>query len=268
MYKLLLVSDQEDVLEAFDQIHNWDYNGFRRPHVRHDLDGARESLQKHHADAIILGLREPEDDEKLLVFLREEYPLLPVCEAGRTPSEALEYLGELQQMLNYIRMDFSSDKYDEHVMMIRARRHLFRKLVGGDRMTTRQLYRKMRMLRSRMDPDKPCILMDLEQSALTEDRLVGRWTDSDHLLEKALFQSFGGDVAGLHVLPLVTKEGKIYVLAGALRGQDQAEDMTAVLDRCVREGIEHMEEYRGLHLRIGEIQIFPSLYAFCTDYAG
>ena len=100
-------------------------------------------------------------------------------------------------MLNYIRVDFSSDNFDEQQMMIRARRHLFRKLVAGGAYTRSQLYRKMRLLRSRMDPDKPCILMDVEQSALEEDRLVGRWQDSDHLLERELYQSFGGDVNGL-----------------------------------------------------------------------
>lgn len=268
MYKLLLVSDQKDVLEAYDQIHNWEYNGFRRPSVRNDLEGAKEGLQKHHTDGIILGLSDEKEQEALTVYLRENYPLLPIVEPGHTPSEALEYLGELQQVLNYIRVDFSSDNFDEQQMMIRARRHLFRKLVAGGAYTRSQLYRKMRLLRSRMEPEKPCIIMDLEQSAQEEDRLVGRWQDSDHLLERELFQSFGGDVAGLHVLPLVTKDGRIYVLAGALRGQEQAEDMMMILDRCVRDGIEHMDEYWGMHLRVGSIQILPSLYAMCTDFVG
>ena len=79
----------------------------------------------------------------------------------------------------------------------------------------------MRLLRSRMDPDLPCIEMDLIQSALEEDRLVGRWQDSDHLLERELYQSFGGDVKGFHVLPLVTEDGKVFILAGALRGRNR-----------------------------------------------
>lgn len=267
MYKLLLVSDQESVLEAFDQVHNWGYNGFNRPHIRRDLEGAKESLVRHHADGIAIALK-PEAEKELLAFLQEKYPLLPIFEAGRTTTEVLAYLGELRMVLNRLRADFSSDNFDDRVMMLRARRHFFRKLVSGNQLTRAELYRRMRLLRSRMDPDRPCILMELEQSALEEDRLVGRWQDSDHLLERELFQSFGGDVKGYHVLPLVTQDGKVYVLAGALRDQPQEEDMASTLNECIREGIQHAEEYRGIHLRVQSIQVLPSLYAFCSDYVG
>ncbi|MCR4875574.1 MAG: hypothetical protein K5922_00210 [Clostridiales bacterium] len=264
MYKLLLVSDREDVLDAFAQVDNWDYNGFAKPHIRHDPEGAKESLQKHHADGIAIALDRAESEEELIAFLWQEYPLLPIFEAGRTPAEVQEYLGELKKLLNRVRVDFSSDVFDERQMMIRARRHFFRGLVGGKKMTCQQVYRQMRLLRSRMDPDLPCIEMDLEQCAQEEDR----WQDSDHLLERELFQSFGGDVKGFHVLPLVTNEGRVVILAGALRGATQEEDVTAVLDQRVRDGIQHAEEYQGLQLRVQGIQVLPSMYAFCTDYAG
>jgi len=267
MYKLLLVSDREKVLEAFEQVDNWSFNGFQKPHIRHDLEGAKDSLQKHHADGIILAV-EPEEEEKLLDYLQAEYPLLPIVEAGTTPAEVLEYLGELNVLLNRIRVDFSSDNFDEHAMMVRARRHFFRGLLGGKPVTQELMRRQLRLLRSRMDPNHPCVVMDLEQSALEEDRLVGRWQDSDHLLERELFQSFGGDVKGFHVLPLVMKDGRVFVLAGALRGMEQEDDITEALDICVQEGLRHAEEYHGLHLGVKGIQILPSLYALCTDYSG
>lgn len=267
MYKLLLVSDREDVLEAYDQVHNWGYNGFSRPHIRRDLEGAKEALQKHHVDGIGIAL-DPEAEDQVIAYLRQEYPLLPIFETAANPADALAHLGGLKTLLNRLRSDFSSDTFDEQQMMIRSRRHFFRKLVSGPKMTSQEVRREMRLLRSRMDPDKTCILMELQQTALEEDRLVGRWQDSDHLLERELFQSFGGDVKGFHVLPLVTEEGKVIVLAGALRDQAQEEDMTTALDECVREGIQHAEEYRGLHLRVTNVQVLPSLYALCSDYAG
>jgi len=267
MYKLLLVSDREDVLDAFSQVTNWGYNGFQRPHIRHDLEGAKDSLQKHHADGIILAVA-PEEEQKIIAWLRAEHPLLPIVEGGTTPAEVLEYLNELLIMLNMIRVDFSSDNFDEKVMMIRIRRHFFRRMVGGDAITMAEMRRKLRLMRSRMDPDQPCVLMDLEQIALEEDRLVGRWQNSDHLLERELFQSFGGDVKGFHVLPLVLENGNVFVLAGALRGQEQEDDITEALDHCVSEGIRHAQEYRGIHLRVKGIQILPCLYAFCADYTG
>ena len=199
-------------------------------------------------------------------YLQAEYPVLPIFEAGRTPTEVMEYLSELRTILNRVRADFSSDAFDEQQLLLRARRYLFRRLVGGEKVTRKELGRNMRLLRSRMDPDKPCILMDLQKSSTEEDRLVGRWQDSDHLLERELFQSFGGDVKGFHVLPLVTDDGRVFVLAGALRGQEQQDDMVAALDQCVQAGIAHAEEYRGIHLRVTGVQVLPTLYAFCSDY--
>ena len=73
------------------------------------------------------------------------------------------------------------------------------------------------------------------------------------------------------MLPLVTAEGDVFVLAVPLRGQNSdvgSDSMTAMLNACVGEGIRHAEEYQGLHLRITGIQVFPSMYALCSDYAG
>ena len=268
MYKTLVVSDQESILEVYRQVDNWGFNGFHVPHIRHDPEGAKEGLSSHHVDAISIALESPEAEEELLVFLRDKYPLLPIFESGRTVAETQAYLGELRQALNWLRADFSSDSYDENVMMIRARRHFFRRLVSGRQLTTSEMYRKMRMLRSRMDPRKPCIVMKLERSAEGDDRLIGTLQDSEHLLERELFHSFGGDVKGVHVLPLVTGDGNVYVMAGVLRGQEPEEDITVILDRCVQDGLLHVEKYRGLRLALGETRVLPSFYAFCTDYAG
>ena len=268
MYKLLLVSDREEVLEAFNQVPNWEFNGFRRPHVRSDVEGAKESLKKHHADGIAIAIN-PAEEAKLLVYLRQEYPLIPIFEAGKTPEEVQGYLMELNGTLNRIRADLSNDHVSEQEMMIRSRRHFFRKLVNGEKISSKLLYRTMRLLRSRMDPDKPCMVMTLEQSCEDEDRLPGGLQDSDHLLEYSLFQSFGGDVSGFHVLPLVNREGRVHVLAAPLWGEDsdtEPENMTSMLNSCVTEGIRHAEEYQGLRLRITGIHVYPCMYALCYDY--
>lgn len=267
MYKLLLVSDRENVLEAFDRVNNWEFNGFKKPHIRHDLEGAKESLQHHHADGIAIALS-PEATKEVTDYLREAYPILPIFEAGTTPDEVSKYLGELNQLLNWLRLDFSSDTFDDNIMMIRARRHFFRKLVNGMSITKEELRRALTLRRSRMDPNKPVVLMNLEQPALADGRLEGRWQDEDHLLERALFQSFGGDAEGYHILPLVPSSGKIYVLAGALRDQEQSEDMIGILDERVRDGLEHAEEFQGLQLRVTGVEVLPSLFALCSDFNG
>ena len=74
MYKLLLVSDQEDVLNAFAGISNWEIHGFKAPHIRHDFEGTVDSLAKHHADGICIALSDPDEEEKILAYLQEYFP--------------------------------------------------------------------------------------------------------------------------------------------------------------------------------------------------
>ena len=269
MYKLLLVSDQEEVLNTFEQIQNWEYNGFRKPHIRFDAAGAKDSLSKHHADGLVMAMS-PEKEHELMVWLRKEYPLLPVCEGGRTTEEARAYLGELEALLNWLRADFSSDQNNEQDMLIRCRRHFFRNLVDERKMTCGELKRGMLLRRSRMDPNAPCVLMTLQIQAEDENQTAGILQDQEHQLEKSLFRSFGGDVQGFHVLPLVTKSGGVYVLAGHLRGNQEedgtAEELMSVLENWIREGIVHAEEYQGLRLNVAETEVLPSIYALCSDY--
>ena len=99
MYKLLLVSDRDDVLAAFDQISNWERQGFKPPHIRHDFEGTVDSLSKHHADGICISVV-PAEEEKILSYLQANYPNIPLFEAGTTPDEILRYLNELPDASN------------------------------------------------------------------------------------------------------------------------------------------------------------------------
>ena len=56
MYKLLLVSDRDDVLKAFEEVQNWERLGFKPPHIRHDFEGTKDSLAKHHVFYIFFFL--------------------------------------------------------------------------------------------------------------------------------------------------------------------------------------------------------------------
>ncbi|MBQ3705624.1 MAG: hypothetical protein II888_04145 [Clostridia bacterium] len=263
MYKLLLVSDRQDVLNAFAAIEDWEFLGFKQPHVRYDLEGAKEGLKKHHVDGIAYALSD-EAEQELIEFLREEYPVLPIVEAGRTPEEVKTYMSGFLRLLNNLRADFASSGHDEQEMLIRARHHFFRSIMGGRVMSCRQMTREIRLLRSRIDPNLPCIRFRLNRIEGPDDPELN-W-DEEHLLERELYQSISGDVAGMHILPLIPVNGSIWVLAGAIRGEKQAEDAPAQVRAAVKEGIQHAERYRGIRLNLVEEKDLPCLYALCGDY--
>ena len=71
----------------------------------------------------------------------------------------------------------------------------------------------MRLLRSRMDPEKPCLVMELEQPEENgQEKLEGRWHYGADRLELTLRKSFGGDIQGVHILPTVHTDGRTYTV--------------------------------------------------------
>lgn len=266
MYKLLLVTDREEVLNAFSQIQNWEMIGFKPPHIRYDFEGAKDSLAKHHADGIAIAL-DAAEEQRVLDYLQERYPLVSIFEAGRTPQEVLRYLTELKSLLNRVRADFSNDSYEE-IDMLQVCRHDFLGKVMNRMIPSRDaLYRNMRLLRSRLDPERPCLLMELEQVAIKENRLEGRWTGGKDRLELTLRDSFGPDLAGMHIVPSVQPDGVIKVLACPFKGTTEdktPEEMRDILCERARESMEHLKNYKGLELRLVDIQILPALTALCA----
>ena len=264
MYKLLLVTDQEEVLSSFEAIQDWERNGFKKPHIRHDFEGAKESLFKHHADAVAFEVNE-EEKEKLIAYLDEHYPRLSIFRAGKTREEAARYLQELRSTLNKLRADYSNEVSSEEELMLEMRHDVFRHLLSGAIHDEDQLYRSMRLLRSRMDTYRPCIVIEMEQPEYNREHFGGGWGKNYRQLERTLQNSFTRDVDGYHMVPLVTETGKIYLLAGALHGQRQpeAEQLMVTILRNSRDGIEHVGQYQGIELNIVNIRTMPSLNALC-----
>lgn len=266
MYKLLLVSDQDDVLNAFARIQNWELLGFKQPHIRHDFEGAKDSLAKHHADGICIAVN-PEQEELILAYLQEYFPNVSIFEAGRSEEEVLRYLSELKILLNRINADFYNERSNTRDVLQLCRHEFFRKVINGKIASSVDLHRNMRLLRSRMDADRPCLLIELEQS-VPHDKLEGRWHYGDERLEIALRTSFAGDLNGIHILPTIHSDGRILVLACPLHGVDTdmtTDTMTAMLTSYTADSIQHMKEYFGLELHISGIRVFPALTALCGN---
>ena len=124
MYKLLLVSDQEDVLDAFAQIKNWELLGFKQPHIRHDYEGTIDSLAKHHADGICIAVN-ADQEELILTYLQQHFPNVSIFEAGHTEEEVLRYLSELKILLNRIHADFYNERTNTKDILQMCRHEFF-----------------------------------------------------------------------------------------------------------------------------------------------
>ena len=260
MYKLLLATDRPEVREAFQTLSSWESMGFRAPRLVASAEEAAASLARHHADAIAFALPEAEE-ARLMAILLKDYPWLPICQACDTREGIERTVRELGTLLNRTHADYSDDDTTEADMMQLCRHEFFRALIGGEIHSKQDTLRFLRLLRSRMDPDKPAVLVQL---ALPEDDefLRNRWHYGVDRLEVALRNFFGAELAGMRILVSVLPDDRIYLLCCTMLGEQgpgEDVDMTQLIIDHAQGSIEHVREYLGMHLRLASIRVLPTL---------
>ncbi len=265
MYKVLLATDRSDVQGAFSAVTSWEDMGFRQPRVVSSARAAIESLKAHHADGIAIAL--PENDQKMLMaYLSTDYPILPIFTAGKDQGEVVNAVEELRRLLNRTHMDFSNEDFGEKDMLQLCRHDFFRKLLDGQVTGADHVRSQLLLLRSRMDPDKPCVVLDLSLPD-GDDFLSGRWHYGTERLEMALRNFFGAELDGMRVLISVLPSEQIKVLCCPMLGAEVVSDsITATVSSHAQEAMENVREYLGLDLGITNVQILPTLTALAKDH--
>lgn len=263
MYKLLLATDKPEIMDAFNGVKSWEALGFKQPRVVSSAQGAIDSLKKHHADGIAIALTGGESDA-LNQCLLADYPILPIIHAGKNAGQVTDAVCELRALLNRTRADFSNDNFGEADMMQLCRHEFFRNLIGGKVEKADDVVRRLRLLRSRMSPDKPCVLLEL---AMPEGDafLSGRWHYGSERLEVALRNFFGFELDGMRMLVSVLPDERIYLLACPMLGEEAVDSISGVVSKHAEESIAHVREYLDLHLNIASIRVLTNLTALAND---
>ena len=263
MYKLLLVTDRQDVMDAFGAVENWEGLGFRAPRMAQSARGAIESLAQHHADAIAVALPDAEP-RALMACLAEMYPLLPVMRASRKKSEVFSDLTELRRLLGQVNADNSDDRYNQAEAMQHVRHAYFRKLISGKVKSRDEARRYLRLMRSRMDLDQPCVLIRFSLPE-ADGYLAGRWHYGPDRLEIAMRNLFGAELAGMRLLVSVLENEQIYLLACPMLGEhgpvDAQTSMTGLVTQHAEDAIRHVQEYLEIEMRIASITVLPTVTA-------
>ncbi len=269
MYKLLLVTDRCDVENAFLAVPDWETLDFRAPRVTGSARSAMESLQKHHADGVAIAL-DDEQTRALDAFLSQNYPLLPILYAPSNVNEVIENVKELRTLLNQLNADNADDRYNEADAMRRARHAYFRQLVRGRLCGRDKVRRMLRMMRSRMDTDQPCVLISFELPDMDEGYLSMRWHYGVERLEIAMRNVFGAELEGMRLLVSCETDDTVCLLACPMLGSESWRDdqsMTGLVTRHAEEAIEHVREYLGIEMRIASITVLPNVTALADPDA-
>lgn len=265
MYKLLLVTDSELVRDAFAAV-AWEDMGYKQPRVAATVDEAMDSLKHFHADAIAIALPAAED-EALITALMDAYPELPVMEAPDMRGEVELRALEMRKLLSRLNADDSNDNYTLADRMRVCRHEYFRSLMDGRIPTGKDIKRMLRLVRSKMDPDRPCVVAELEMPE-NSDFLKGRWHYGPERLEMALRNIFGVEVAGMRILSCVLPNEHIVLLGCPMLHHEmemEESSMTGVLSAHVQDCISHAEEFLGIDLTITTLRVLPALTAMARD---
>ena len=267
MYKLLLVTNNQAVRDAFDAV-PWENMGFKQPRMASGMEEALQSLKTFHSDAIAIDLPE-EEDSALIRELMQQYPELPVMEAPEMRGEVEIRALELRKLLVRLNADISNDSYTMSDQMMLCRHEYFRAMMDRRVPSVKDVERMLRLVRSKMDPHRPCVVAELRMPD-ESDFLKGRWHYGPQRLEMALRNIFGVEVAGLRILSCVLPGERIVLLGCPMLYHEletAEESMTGVVSRHVQDCITHVDEYLGIELKIASMQVLPALTAMASDAA-
>lgn len=111
--------------------------------------------------------------------------MLPIMAVSTKPGVIESYAVELRRLLGRINADVSNDAFSTADLLKECRHEFFRALMDGRATSEEDVLRHLRLIRSKMDPTKPCVVAELEIPA-DNDFLRGRWQYGSDRLEVAL----------------------------------------------------------------------------------
>lgn len=267
MYKLMLVTDQKEVRDMFENAIDWAHFNCRPPMITSSASEAIEWLNTRAIDAVSYHL--PKNEAKGLVrFLESSRPSLPIFQAAGQPEKQQLILTELVSLLDRMHADFSDDYYDEDAMLTIRRDELSHMLLGGEVCDREWFFRELELIRSRVDPMADCLVYDLDMPQ--GEVYLSEHYQAQQRLEQALRNNFFGRyVDGTHYAVAVLSPRHIRLVCAPLYGEEKenAASFYARTDEHVRDTIQKIKEYLDLDLNICQIGWINGLGALMNPVA-
>ena len=259
MYRLLIVTETQSVTEMLTAMQGWEKLGFKPPRLHNSAQEALECLDKHHIDAIAV---EPSPVfDGLIAQLDERYPDMPMFQIASGEDEQRVILQELCSLLARVNADDSDDAYDAAYQMQIQRERWLKKLIGGMLADENQLRRQRQLYRFHAQPDTPCLLARLAMS--DEDGFMSvRWHYGSDRLETALRNFFGRGYSHMLMHVAVVSPEEVRILCYPENADFDVSENIAY--DYMRETLEQIENYLGLHMDIVEVCRLSGLTELCS----
>ena len=251
MYKLLLVTDRDDLLTLFrDQI-SWNNLNCRVPYTATSPQEAIDLLNSKPIDAV--GYRFFNTDGMALTkFLRYGRPSLPIFQICTDCEQQRAMLKQTVAVLDRLHADYADEYYDEEAMLTIQRDELVHDLLAGKVRDWDSLQRELKLIRAHVSLDKPCVLYEIDMpqgdAYLSEHR-----GHAQKRLESALRNNFFGRyVDGVYYAVSVLTPRHIRIVAMPMNGREpeSPDAFGARTDAHVAESIQKIKEYLDLDMNV------------------
>ncbi len=263
MYKLLLVTDREDVREAFTGIQDMNRLMFDPVALAGSVQEAKAYLKRPGADAIAIDL-EHEDESPLHTLMAEEYPYMPIMRTHRRGDGLRNELGMLREVLDQLLGDFSDYESTPPMTLARLQSEALHKLLEERIASRNELQSRLLLARSTINTKRPSLLFEFELPDGL-NFLENRWSHGFERLDLALKTNFFGQIPGpLQYTSALLSPMRLRVLACTAEDvtDKQLDVLSAHAQQLVLGTAAQVKIYMDLDLVCTQFRVLPKLEAF------
>lgn len=262
MYKLLIVTDREDIRQMFLQEIDWARLSCRTPKMAETAEEAIELLNTSAVDAVGIHLAEAKASP-LVRFLNYGRPSLPMFSVYSTLEKQMAVLKDTRQLLDRLHQDFSDDVYDEETMLSIQRDELIRDMLSGAQNDWARIKSLLKLTRLRINPNAACVLyeIDMPQGDVFSDHHY----HAQRRLERALRNNFFGRyVEGIFyaIAVLTPRHIRLLCIPMMNEGEEDMDSFAARADEHVQDSISRIKEYLDLDMEVVSAMPTENLKAF------
>jgi len=250
MYQVLLVTNQDNIREAFETLADWKALGFEPPRVVGTAKEAMLLIESGEVDAVAYTL--PKDEGQTLFTFLSRYPQLRCMEAASDPLRLRRALGSLRRALHE---QSATDVFTDVLPILQA--EFFHSLLEDVAMPPEELRARAAALRIRISLDAPVCLarLQLPQGQISLDEV---WRYGRNRLEIALRNFFERDEDDLRYVLGVLNPREIKLLACPKSAMDSGTLRRRVSERISR-GRAEVTEYLDLEVRVQGMMFYENL---------
>ena len=261
MYKLLLVTDREEVIDTFAKVHNLADMMMDPVTVIRDIPEAIAYLERNAVDAVGYSFRLT-DPAPLHTYLMDVRPSMPIFQTHHHDNTLHDELVRVRAFLDRMRMDDSQEGMDEAQALQYLRDELMHQLLAREIPSPAELKSRLKLVRAQnISTEKPAYLFDFDMPQ-GELYLDGRWRYGRQRLESALRNNFIGRYAdGIHYGVAMLSPRHIRLIACQSKGgkDESPQDCEMRVRAYVDDKVSRVKQYLDLELELEQFTVLSSI---------